>query len=150
MRVALLVLCVVGFVFSIPNLLCISAAAGLVGAATDVISSAGSAMGIEGASEVRSFGAILQGKATIIFVVCIVAFILGIIAFTKPRSTVAIIAGILLLISGGLQLLLIAYGYSFSTVFGSVAGVCLLLSGLFAFIAKPDVAAPAAPSATAS
>ncbi len=144
MRVALLVLCIVGFVFSIPNLLCISAAADIVGSAANVLSKASSAMGIEGSSELSDFGAILAGKATIIFVICIAAFILGIIAFAKPKSTVAIIAGILLLVSGGLQLILIIYGYSFSLVLGLIAAICLLLSGIFAFVAKPDAPAPAA------
>lgn len=139
MRVALLVLNIIGFILSIPNTLCVATCAGITGAATDAAALSAAAMDIEGSSSLGSLGDIIIGSATIIFVICIAAFVLGIMAYVKPKTTVAIIGGILLIVAGVLQLAFVLLG----GILGLIAGICLVLAGVFAFTAKPEVAAPA-------
>ncbi|NQS99417.1 MAG: hypothetical protein HQ591_13290 [candidate division Zixibacteria bacterium] len=124
MRVALLVLNIIGFVFSIPSTLCASACAGLVGAAAKASGQGGGFVGF------------LAGSGVLIFIICLAAFVLGLVAYSKPKTTLAMIAGILLIIAGLIQLAFILMG----GFIGLIAGICFILAGIFAFTAKPATA----------
>jgi hypothetical protein len=129
MRVALLVLNIIGFVLSIPATLCVASCSTLV---TGLAAGLAQETGKAAAGGVAGF----FGSMTLVMLgLCIGSFIFGIIAYAKPRTGAAILGGILLLLAGLMQLSLIMVG----GVLGILSGICLILAGSFAFAAKPPV-----------
>jgi len=126
MRTGLLILNIISFIFSIPaafcSYLCAGAAAGLSAYADG--KSADST--IEG----------LAGATWLVWLFCLVAFIFGFLAYAKPKSARAIIAGILLIIAGIAMISLIMTG----NVLGVITGILYIIAGGLAFGAKPDSA----------
>lgn len=130
MRVAVLILDIIGFVLSVPNTICAAACAGCLGELTKEASRQGTGPGQESASSVATF---LTASSGVIFGVCVLAFIFGFVVYSKPKTMGAYIGGIIMLVAGVLQLLFVLYG----GILGAPAGICLIIAGILAFLAKP-------------
>lgn len=130
MRVASLILNIIGFVLSIPTTLCVGCIGGGLAAVAESASEfGGTNPDIQAATGIIG---LLAGSTTVIFIICLAALVLGIIAFAKPKTPIAVIGGILLIVAGLLQLGLIWVG----GILGLIAGICLILAGIFAIAAK--------------
>lgn len=127
MRVAILILNVVGFLLSLPNTLCASACAGC-------LAGMGRIAELESGQSAGGLPGILLGATWVIFLICLAAFVLGFIAYAKPKTALAMVAGVVLIVAGLTQLAFVAMGL----LLGLVAGLCLIVAGILAFIAKPE------------
>jgi hypothetical protein len=124
MRTALLVLNIIGFVFSIPAAFCSYMCAGVVA----------------GAAGSSSTVSTLAGMTWGIWFGSLIVFIMAFIAYAKPKTKIAFITGILLILLG---VFFIVVGGVTANGLGIVTGIIQIIAGAMAIGAKPPVKATA-------
>jgi uncharacterized membrane protein required for colicin V production len=75
----------------------------------------------------------------ILSVLTVAAFIFAILAYVKPKTPIAMVGGIVMLLAGVVLIFTIVA----ANVTGLIAGILYVLAGIFAFVAKPKAAASA-------
>lgn len=130
------ILGIIAFVASIPNILCATVCAAAVAGLSETAKEEAARTG-DAATQTTAAGT-SEAMAGILAAIVIVSLICFVLSFFG-KSKISVITGILLVL-GAIFVLISSFVGPGSILWGSVAGVCYLIGGIFSIINKKRIA----------